>query len=213
MLHKIIEKRDLSPSAYALRLERNQFVFRPGQCVNLGLPGSGVNREYSTYSGTDDPYLEFLIKEVPVGTVSSALRKLEGGMEVELHGPYGSFVLQPEKIGNARFVFIGTGTGIAPFHSFVRSYPGLDYRLICGIRESNERYDAGDYDPERTVFCVSRENWEGYNGRVTDYLLENEVDPACIYYLCGNQKMIYSVYEILRNREVNGDRIFTEAFF
>lgn len=194
-------------------MERNNFSFKPGQCVNLGLKGSGVNREYSTYSGIDEPYLEFLIKEVTGGTVSPGLRKVEPGSEVELHGPYGSFFIAPEKIETSRFVFISTGTGIAPFHSFVRSYPNLDYQIINGIRHLSEQHDYQDYDPSRMICCVSREKWDGFNGRVTDYLKQMEISLKKVYYLCGNQGMIYDTYDILRNAGVSGDQIFTEAFF
>ena len=161
----------------------------------------------------DDPYLEFLIKEVPGGSVSPALRKLTPGAEVDLHGPYGSFVIDPEIVNTSQFVFIGTGTGIAPFHSFVRTYPKLDYQVINGIRNVDERYDDQDYDPSRLICCVSREKWSGFHGRVTDYLKQMEISLDKVYYLCGNQGMIYDAYDILRNAGVSGDRIFTEAFF
>lgn len=208
-----MEIRNLSLSTYVLRLERNGFSFLPGQCVNLGLKGSGVNREYSTYSGIDEPHLEFLIKEVKGGTVSPALRKVNPGSDVELHGPYGSFVINPGKIATSRFVFIGSGVGVAPFHSFVRSYPGLDYQIINGIRFSGERYDDHDYDPSRIIHCTSREKGTEFEGRVTDYLKQVEISRESIYYLCGNQGMIHEVYDFLRREKVSGDQIFTEAFF
>jgi ferredoxin/flavodoxin---NADP+ reductase len=213
LLHKVTEVRNLSPSTYVLQLERNGFKFKPGQCVNLGLKGSGVNREYSTYSGVEEPHLEFIIKEVRGGTVSPALRKVAPGADVELHGPYGSFVIEPEQAENSSFVFIGTGTGIAPFHSFVRSYPNLDYQIINGVRSASEQFDLQDYDPERLICCVSREKWDGFNGRVTDYLKQMEIVLNKVYYLCGNQGMIHDAYDILRNAGVSGDQIFTEAFF
>ena len=213
MIHKVIGIRNLSLSTYVLRLERAGFQFRPGQCVNLGIRGGGVNREYSTYSGVDDPYLEFLIKEVKGGIVSSKLRSVSLGDEVELHGPYGSFVVDLGKVANESFVFIGTGTGIAPFHSFVKSYPDLDYQVITGIRNMSERYDYDDYDPQHLVYCISREHWGGFNGRVTDFLTKSKINQKKIYYLCGNQNMIHDVYESLRAAGVSGDRILTEAFF
>jgi len=209
----VITIRDLSPSTYVLRLERKGLIFKPGQCVNLGLKGSGVNREYSTYSGIDDPYLEFLIKDVKGGSVSSALRKVSARDEVDLHGPYGSFALDTDRLGARHFVLIGTGTGIAPFHSFVRSYPDLSYEVICGVRMVDERYDYKDYNGSKVTFCISRESWEGFNGRVTDFLKSRPVDPEHVHYLCGNQKMISEVYDFLRDEGAPGNNIFTEAFF
>ena len=214
MFYKVLNIRDLSPSTYILRLERRKLDFKPGQCFNLGLKGSGINREYSIYSGVDDSYLEFLIKEVKRGSVSPALRKVKPGDEVALHGPYGAFIISSDRAKKTLFTFIATGTGIAPFHSFVRTYPDLDYRIINGIRTAKERYDYNDYDSKRLTTCVTRDDcWSGFKGRVTDYLQQNYIDPTQIYFLCGNQGMILKGYDLLRIKGVSGDHIFTEAFF
>jgi len=214
MFYKVLNIRDLSPSTYILRLERKELNFKPGQCFNLGLKGSGINREYSIYSGVDDSYLEFLIKEVKRGSVSPALRKVKSGDEVALHGPYGAFTISSNKAKKTLFTFIATGTGIAPFHSFVRTYPDLDYRIINGVRTAEERYEYNDYDRKRLTTCVTRDDcWSGFKGRVTDYLQQHYIDPTQIYFLCGNQGMIQKGYDLLRIKGVSGDQIFTEAFF
>ena len=214
MLHKTIKIRNLSPSVYVLRLERKELAFEPGQCFNLGLKGSGVNREYSIYSGTSDPYLEFLIKEVKGGTVSTALRKVKPEDEINLYGPYGSFTITQDKAEDTVFTFISTGTGIAPFHSFVCTYPNLNYRIINGIRTITEQYDYNDYDQNRITTCISREDHQkGFKGRVTNYLQETNIDSTHTYLLCGNQNMIQQGYDLLRENGISGDHIFTEAFF
>ena len=214
MFYKVLNIRDLSPSTYILRLERKKLNFKPGQCFNLGLKGSGINREYSIYSGVDDSYLEFLIKEVKRGSVSPALRKVKPGDEVTLHGPYGAFTISSDKAKKTLFTFIATGTGIAPFHSFVRTYPDLDYRIINGVRTAEERYEYNDYDRKRLTTCITRDDcWSGFKGRVTDYLQQHYIDPTQIYFLCGNQGMIQKGYDLLRIKGVSGDQIFTEAFF
>ena len=214
MFYKVLNIRNLSPSTFILRLERKKLNFKPGQCFNLGLKGSGINREYSIYSGVDDSYLEFLIKEVKRGSVSPALRKVKPGDEVALHGPYGAFTISSDKAKKTLFTFIATGTGIAPFHSFVRTYPDLDYRIINGVRTAEERYEYNDYDRKRLTTCVTRDDcWSGFKGRVTDYLQQHYIDPTQIYFLCGNQGMIQKGYDLLRIKGVSGDQIFTEAFF
>ena len=67
--------------------------------------------------------------------------------------------------------------------------------------------------PHDWPVAYPREKWDGFNGRVTDYLKQTEIAQDKVYYLCGNQGMIYDVYDILRNAGVSGDQIFTEAFF
>jgi ferredoxin/flavodoxin---NADP+ reductase len=214
MFYKVLNIRDLSPSAYILRLERKKLFFKPGQCFNLGLKNSGINREYSIYSGVNDSYLDFLIKEIKKGSVSTSLRQVKPGEEVILHGPYGAFTVNNKKANNEIFTFICTGTGIAPFHSFIKTYPSLDYRIINGIRTTEEKYDYNDYDQKRLTTCITRDNnWNGFKGRVTDYIQQNYIDPTHIYFLCGNQGMIQEVYDLIRLKGVSGDHIFTEAFF
>lgn len=219
-LYKVLGVRNLTDSTYVLRIERNGFEFVPGQCVNIGLTADAVNREYSTYSGVNDKYMEFLIKEVEGGIVSPALRKLKKGDKVSVDGAYGLFVI-PKPEAKQKYLFVGSGTGIAPFHSFVRSYPGLDYQILHGIRTLAERYDLKDYDEKRYVACVSRESNTGpqsqgdtvFYGRVTGYLRKHPVGPKTVCYLCGNSEMISEVYEILREQGVGGSNIITEVFF
>ena len=210
--YKVIGRRDLTASTYVLRIERRGFEFIPGQCVNIGLPSDAVNREYSTYSGVDNKYLEFLIKEIQGGVISPALRKLRKGNKISLDGAYGLFII-PQPEAKQKYIFICSGTGIAPFHSFVKSYPGLDYTVLHGIRAADEQYDKKDYEPKRYIACVSREKRGDFHGRVTDYLRKHPVDPKTICYLCGNSEMISEAYEILREQGVGGTNIITEVFY
>ena len=213
MLHKVLAIRNLSTSSYTLRLERNGLLFKAGQCFNLGLKNSGVNREYSIYSGENDSYLEFLIKEVKGGVVSPFIRQSLVGEEINLYGPYGSFIIDNKIVNSAQFIFICSGTGIAPFHSFIRSHSNLKYHLINGIRFLSERYDYDKLDQNKITTCVSREKWAGFNGRITSYLCQTTINTESIFYLCGNQKMIQEVYDLLRRNKISGNQIYTEAFF
>ena len=208
---KVLKIRNLTESTYVLRTKRDKFEFIPGQCVNIGLVGGAVNREYSTYSSIHEKYLEFLIKKVDGGLVSVGVSKLQPGDEVTLHGAYGKFIIEkPSK--TQKYVFIASGTGIAPFHSFIKSYPEIDYKVIHGVRNASEQYNRSDYG-NRYVSCISRERGGDFSGRVTDYLKSIPLDINSTYYLCGNRDMINDVYDILRTNKINGSNIFTEVFF
>lgn len=209
---KVLRVRTLSKSTFCLQLKRNNFTFIPGQCVNIGLVGTGVNREYSTYSGLNDDCLEFLIRKVKGGMVSTGLCQLEPRQEVTLDGAYGKFIIkQPKK--RQKHVFIASGTGIAPFHSFVKSYPKIDYLILHGISLTEEQYDRADYEKGRYIACVTKGKGGDFSGRVTDYLKKIPPPLDTLYYLCGNRAMINDVYDILKFRGINGSNIFTEVFF
>jgi len=208
---KVIHVRDLTSACYVLRLERLGMAFRAGQSITLGVRRMKVNREYTIYSGEQDDYFEVLIREIKGGTVSPALRRCLPGEELECAGPYGSFVLEQPEDASRRYLFVATGTGIAPFHAMVRTHPHLNYRVVHGVRLLEERYDRGDYADY--VACVSGEPGGDFHGRVTEYLRRHPTDPQTICYLCGNGKMISEAYDILRAQGVPSNRLHVEAFF
>jgi ferredoxin--NADP+ reductase/benzoate/toluate 1,2-dioxygenase reductase subunit len=185
--------------------------FEAGQYISLGLPGDAEKREYSIYSGTGDDYIEVLVKEISEGIVSKQLKLLQPGSHAEMDGPFGFFTL--DEVSMKPLVFIASGTGIAPFHSFIRSYPGLDYALIHGVRYGDEAYEHESYEPARYILCTSRDNRGHYQGRVTDYLRSHPPASGTDYYLCGNSQMIHEVYDILKDTEVEADRIHAEVYF
>lgn len=205
--------RILTPSTYMLRFSRNDMKFAPGQHLVLGLPGSDDLREYSIYSGVNDPYLEVLVKEVDEGMVSKQLKSIRPGDPVEVKGPYGFFMANVKAQGARKLHFIASGTGIAPFHSFVKSNPDADYQLIHGVRTIEEAYDAHEYDQEKLVVCTSRDTTGSFEGRLTEYLSQTTIDPDWMVYLCGNSQMIYDAMEILQRRGVPQRHIFTEVYF
>ena len=163
------------------------------------------------YSSANASYLEFLIRAVDNGLVSSKLQTLNVGDMVEIDGPYGEFCIQEENISR-KHLFIGSGTGVAPFHSFTQTYPELDYLVLHGIRYSEEAYNREDYKLDSYYPCISK-NTNGESMRVTDFLKTNLPKQETIIYLCGNRNMIVDSVQILFDHGINGDQINTEVFF
>ena len=211
--YRILEKRTLTEDCFVLRTERNGLKVLAGQCVNIGLSGSGVNREYSLYCGENDPYLEFLIREVRDGRVTPALAKLNTGDTLEIDGAYGEFTLKQEDL-SFPVTMIATGTGIAPFKCYTRTYPDLDYRILHGVRAKCDQFEKESYRIGRYVGCVSQGGGD-FQGRVTAYLESHpeEINPERLYYICGNRNMISEVYDLLIDGGVNGSSIRTEVFY
>ena len=212
-MYRIIDNRYLTDSTFLLRMERKNFEFTAGQYIIVGLKDSLQHREYSIYSGEQDNYLEILIREIPEGDISPQLKTCRTGQYLEVSGPFGFMKLDKEKIPGQKFVFIASGTGIAPFHSFVTSNPEMDYTLLHGVKYRDEAYDHSDYDTDRYVLCTSREKNGDYQGYVTGYLDKMITDPTAIYYVCGNSSMIYDVYNILGKKGISSKNIFSEVYF
>jgi ferredoxin/flavodoxin---NADP+ reductase len=203
----------LTDSTFVLRFDRDNIQFVAGQHVIVGMEGSLNQREYSIYSSEHDNFLEILVKEIEEGTVSKQLRNCNPGDMLEVNGPFGYFKLETKDMYSIKHMFIATGTGISPFHSFVKSYPGIDYTILHGISTLNDAYERNDYDPKRYFPCVSKERTGSFNGRVTDFLPDFPDKPDTLYYLCGSSSMIYDVKTLLAHRGVTRDRILMEVYF
>jgi len=168
---KVREIRELTPTAYVMRFDRNKIAFR-------------------------------------------AVKSLKPGDPVNFENPVGYFIIRDADIATKKFLFIASGTGIAPFHSFVRSYPGLDYKLLHGVRYSHEAYEKHEYDKSRFVLCSSRDKHGDFNGRVTDYLRQNPVeDKSTLCFFCGNCEMIHEAYDIMLKQGIPSENLFAEVYF
>lgn len=210
---RISDIRFLTDSTFILTFDRDELQFIAGQHVTIGTPGSLHQREYSVYSSENQEYMQILVKEILDGTVSHQLRNIVPGDFLEVNGPFGSFKLETMDMYSRKHIFIATGTGISPFHSMIKSYPGIDYTILHGISFMTEAYDVDDYAAERYIPCTSKEKSAGFSGRVTEYLRNHRPEPETVYYLCGNSSMIYEVTDILREKGVSGDHILREVYF
>jgi len=130
-----------------------------------------------------------------------------------------TFILQLPK---SRFKFkagqhislsIAGDTGIAPFHSMVKSNPDLDYRIIHGVRYASEAYEREEYDAGRFFLCTSRDDAGDYMGRLTGCLKETEFSKNSCFYLCGNSDMIFDAMEILKEKGFDREDVNVEVHF
>jgi ferredoxin--NADP+ reductase len=210
---RVLENVRISEKTFRLRVERTFSTIRAGQCFSLGTSDLGINREYSMYSGASEDYLDFLIREVDDGIVSTRLSNCVPGDLVEVSGPFGEFCLKESDAESQHFVFLATGTGIAPFHSYVKTFPELKFLLVHGVRFDSELYDASDYPHSSFIPAVSQpENGTG-GRRLTEVISGMDLPRESLFYLCGNQKMIVDAIKILREKHIPGGSIFTETFF
>jgi len=211
--HLVQEIINITPETFILRLDRQDFKFEPGQYVVIRIPNEQKGREYSIFSSTADDYLDFLVREIPSGEFSRYLRHLLPGSELDVEGPKGYFILNEKTKQGHPTLFIASGTGISPFHSYVKSYHNLNYHVLHGVHFSDESYGREAFDPSRYKLCTSRHDQGDYFGRVTNYLRKNIVDKDTICYLCGNSDMIEEVTDILEFYGLPPENIRTEVFF
>jgi len=182
-----------------------------------------IRRAYSIASSSHEKnYLEFFITLVRSGSLTPRLFELEPGDRVFLGDRIsGVFTLDSIPAGSD-MVFIGTGTGLAPYMSMLRGEiecdPSFRTAVLLGARHSWDLGYRGEliamqrYCPSfNYIPIISRPDeeivtWSGYTGYVQD-LWESGViekswgrgpDPDRTHImLCGNPGMIEGMLDIL----------------
>jgi len=193
------------------------YSFIPGQCVEIHHP-DGDYRTYSIASGVQKDSLVFFIKKLPQGKLSTwVYDELKENDIVRISKEaYGFFTLGDT---DKPFTFIATGTGIAPFNSFIETYMSDESiplkQVIYGARYLKEIIPVPF---KNTVYCLSQDTSESpsvYKGRVTDYLLEHKdkIDVDSVYYVCGLDSALRDVADILTAAGVPTENIIYEVFY
>lgn len=209
---KVLANEQLTPDAFRLRLKKGDFQFIPGQNVSIGpYLRYEKNRDYTLCSSPTDDYLEFLIKEVKAGEISLYLKKLKPGDKVEIVGPYGDFFVFDKPGMN--HLFVATGVGIGPFLSFIKTYPKLNYKVIHGIRNKEDRILAEGITQEKYTSCITRDNSGDFKGRVTNYIERYGIKKNTLCYICGNPYMTKQIHSLLIKKGLPINNIFTEAYY
>jgi ferredoxin--NADP+ reductase len=215
--------------------------FKPGQYSLLGLPASAprsetatpepsppapdswVRRAYSIASSSSEKqYLEFYISQVRSGSLTSRLFALNVGDRIFLSPKtVGMFTLDSVDI-EQNLIFIGTGTGLAPYMSMIRTHVEAgEPRKFFVLHGARNSWDLG-YRTE--LFYLQRfapnfsyapiidfpqdevVPWTGHVGFAQDLWKAGVINdtwgfaptPANSHvFLCGNPLMIEAMKEVL----------------
>jgi ferredoxin--NADP+ reductase len=214
-------------------------AFAPGQYLTLGLVVDGrlVARPYSAASTCDSAPsdgVEFYVRKVNHGALTSRLWQRPVGERVRLTGPKGRFTLLP---GDQRtHLFVSSGTGSAPFVSMLRErlaagqpprsvvLNGVSHVADLGYRDLFDCWHQRPDVPVTFVPTISRPDdpgnagWPGRVGRV-----ETIVSAICdemglvptdtVAYLCGNPAMIAATELVLDERGLRPDAVRVERYW
>ena len=209
-----------------LRLKRPiGYNFTPGQCIDLH-DDQGNFRPYSIASGSKRECITLYIKRVPGGKVTSWVETLRTNDMVRISKEAYGFFTPGET--DKPFVFIATGTGVAPFLSYIESHADIPdvYSVapkgaFLGCRRLEEAIESATITEfaEEYRYCISQDDIDGYQdicfkGRVTEFLKSDwDIDPDAMYYLCGLDAMLSEVSEILNDAGVPPENIQQELFY
>lgn len=223
----------ISPTVMKIRFEPNRkFRYAPGQFLSVFVPNPAntkrpVRRAYSFANpyelAVKDGY-ELCVRKVSGGVGTTFLADLKPGDKFEATAPYGDFLYVPPPADYSA-CFIATGTGIAPFRAMILSREFQENRpdrstVLFGLSNEKEIFYQGELEAAgvEVVHAVPQasEGWNGFRGRVTDYLRELPSTWAwhgTQFYICGNPAMVMDVNKfLLQVRGVSEEAIHKELF-
>lgn len=127
------------------KITGSAMAFVAGQYANLSI-GALPGRAYSIASLPNQEELEFHIRHVPNGLVSSYVADhLKVGEKIRIEGPYGTSYVRDNHDGP--IVAVAGGTGLAPIISIVRQALLLEHdrfiHLYFGVPDEDSLYHEG----------------------------------------------------------------------
>lgn len=236
---RLVGSRPLTPNVRELVFERTDghpMLFEAGQWVNALLPvgadgTSEVKRSYSIASRPDgSSRFEIAVTRVPFGPGSTWLHHVEPGAVLRFVGPQGFFTCPAA--GAPASLMIATGTGVTPLRSMMRAAIAAGSRapmwLLLGVRRQEDllyedelRTLAAAYPFVRFEPTLSRPDpgWTGRRGYVQAHVqtlwreLESVVDTRPHAFVCGLQRMVGSVRDLLRQElGLARDQVHSERY-
>ena len=207
--------------------EEDWIDFKPGQFIQIRVPGSDYFRRYSMSSTPADlPKVSFLMRVLPQGLMSDYLRneaQINDALEIE--GPFGSFFLREESI-RAAHIMVAGGTGLAPVISIldvIRSKSGPKPKVLlsfgcqdsAGLFYTDELELRAQWMPTlETRICIDRgePSNEVHVGNPLQMLKPSDVSDETVAYLCGPPGMISAAHDLLISYGIKPDNIHAEQF-
>jgi ring-1,2-phenylacetyl-CoA epoxidase subunit PaaE len=209
------------------------FSYLPGQHITIRtqINHEQVRRSYSLCSSPLHNEWRIAVKKLEGGIFSAfANEQIKAGDTVELLPPMGSFILQHTSDAK-RYVCFAAGSGITPILSIIKT--GLanqlrsSFTLIYGNRttqsiifkEDIEALKNKYIDRFEVMYILSREQTEApiNEGRIDADKCEQIFKHirsihADAYFICGPEKMIFSVRNWLVSKDVEQKKIHFELF-
>lgn len=226
LLGLVQSKTQLTEHIHEMVVKLNEPVsLKAGQYVSIKVSEQGMRRSYSV-AGVSGDTLEFLIDVSPMGVGSKMILNLLVGHDVEMIGPLGNFVVEPEVLELSRVVFVATGTGVAPFWPMVNEVLEKGFKgevvLLWGMRHEKDlywqerwmdlqkKYVNFDF---KLILSQPEGGWHGTSGHVGDLVEKLGEFSTSGVFLCGARQMIEEVKKQVLGRGAKDENIYYEKFY
>ncbi len=214
--------------------------FKPGQFVGIGLPPSSsrcpeateepevpnpdklIKRAYSIASSNNTrDYVEFYITLVHSGALTPRLFDLQIGDKIWVGSKFVGMFTLDQIDENQNIVLIGTGTGVAPYMSMLRTDALKRKGNIVVIHGASNSWDLGysselnllaniaphfEYIPTITMPEKEHTNWNGRTEFIQTIWEDGSIEKLWGFkptakdthvFLCGNPRMVQGMVDCL----------------
>lgn len=235
---RLLEVREIAPGVkqFVLQFDSEKtFSYEPGQFITIHFEARGklYRRSYSIANSptdTREKLIEFAASYVAGGVASEFLFHLATGQTLNIAGPYGRLILKAPY--PARYILVGTGTGIVPYLSMlpklatmIQACPSLQVMILEGVRAHEDalyvdifRAFVKQHPAIQFQLCLSRPVQQNLGegdhlGRVQTLFSELSLDPKRdLVYLCGNPNMIDEAFALLIQQGFETKQIIREKY-
>jgi ferredoxin-NADP reductase len=215
---KIREINDVTHDVKSFKMEKPLgYTFVPGQATEVSINSAGWEEEkrpFTFTSLTDDPYLEFTIKRYADHKgVTEKLHQLSPGDELIIRDVWGAIEYKGPGY------FLAGGAGITPFIAILRQLHRekklIGNKLIFANKTAADiiyELELCEMLGNSFVNVLSQEKSSKYlNGRIDeDFMKKQVVDFSAHFYVCGPDKMISDINDILVKHGAKPDNVVFE---
>jgi len=210
---KVLESDRYSKFIHFIRCQRNGLIFEPGSCIDITNPNSGTRKPYSIASSpNEEEFLDLYVRIFESETgVSKYISNLKVGDEIEVGDSVFGYFTPGKDQEDKKYIYIATGTGMAPFISALRYYEHKPHMVLYGVRNMDDMLPG-----ETTHLAISRVDSINHTPKhVSGYFdkLPTDKPDEYTYYVCGLEEMITDTTQYLIEQGVPWDKIQVEQFY
>lgn len=221
----VIEAKQETPTVHSIKLEKNNFGYKPGQYVMMELDTDDEEKIHplSIASSPTEDFLLFSTK-ISQSSFKQKLHSLKVRDKIKIKGPMGAFILKEDA---QNILFLGGGIGITPLRSMIKYSTDKKLPIKMTLLYSNRNAAEICYKDEwpllekqnpklKVVNTITDENadWSGRKGRINEQMIKEFCDDLqnTLFCTCGPPAMVDAMLSLLKSMNVPQQNIRREVF-
>ena len=165
--------------------------YRAGNFIMVGLPSVAERPMSLSFSNA--------ITVAKVGKFTEILHNMKIGNKLMIRGPYGNHF----KTKGKRWLIVAGGYGVAPFLGLIKKYwRKKKITMIYGVKTRKDIIRENWLEERVNAVICSEDGSVGEKGLVTDILKKIDVESYDNLLVCGPEKMMLKIYEMVKNKQI-----------